>query len=247
MCSRLLGEYNKEKKLDHNLFAIITMAFGFGLLHALDADHVMAVSGLASTRPGFRNSLAFCARWAAGHGFALLVFGSAVFFLGMAIPVEISHWAESLVGLVLIGIGLWILVELGRKHAHLHFHQHDAMPRHAHWHTHDRNALKSHTEAGHRHDHRAVMVGLLHGTAGSAPLLALIPLSKMGSPWYGFMYLVLFGFGVFVSMLIFGGVLGGLFTWLNRWGTRFVQILRGMVAASSVGFGSYLLYGSMVS
>jgi ABC-type nickel/cobalt efflux system permease component RcnA len=223
------------------------MAFGFGLLHALDADHVAAVSGLASTRPGFRNSLLFCARWALGHGVALLSIGAAVFFLGMAIPVELSHWAESMVGLVLIGIGLWILIELKRKHAHLHFHEHDAMPRHAHWHTHNKKVLKQHAESTHRHDHRAVLVGVLHGTAGSAPLLALIPLSKMGSPWLGFTYLLLFGFGVFVSMLIFGGVLGGLFSWLNRWGNQFVLALRSLVAVGSIGFGSFLLYGSIAS
>ena len=233
-----------------SLFAILGLAFGFGLLHALDADHIMAVSGLASTRPGLRNSLLFCSRWAIGHGAALLIIGGAVLFLGMAIPVELSEFAESLVGLVLVLIGLWVFYDLHRKRAHLHFHQHDTLPRHAHFHVHHdtRQTLhprNAHKHEPHAHNHKAIMVGLLHGTAGSAPLLALVPLAQMGSAWYGFAYLLVFGIGVLCSMLVFGGLLGGLFTWLSRWGDSVVRGLRILVASSSIIFGGYLLAGSL--
>lgn len=233
-----------------SLIAILGLAFGFGLLHALDADHIMAVSGLASARPGFRNSLLFCSRWAIGHGAALLVIGAAVLFLGMSIPVELSEIAESLVGVVLVLIGAWVFYDLYRKRAHLHFHQHDTLPRHAHFHVHheSKNKIlmqKTHRHDAHTHNHRAVMVGLLHGTAGSAPLLALVPLAQLGSVWYGFAYLLLFGIGVLCSMLVFGGLVGGLFTWLNRWGDSVVRGLRMLVASSSILFGGYLLAGSL--
>lgn len=230
----------------HSLYLILVTAFGFGMLHALDADHIAAVSGLASTRPGFGNSVRFCARWAIGHGLALMVIGIAVLFLGMAIPVELSEFAESLVGLVLILIGAYVLYDLLRKKAHLHFHKHDEMTRHAHWHTHHKHQVREKEET-HHHGHGAVMVGLMHGTAGSAPLLALIPLGKLGSPWYGISYLALFGTGVFISMLVFGGVLGSLFSWLNRHGNSFVRSMRALVALGSMSFGSYLLYGSLAS
>lgn len=222
-------------------FAILSLAFGLGMLHALDADHIMAVSGLASRRPSLRGSLRFCTRWAMGHGLVLLVIGGAVLLLGMAIPESLSTLAELLVGVVLIVIGAWVLWDLLKQRAHLHFHTHDHLPQHAHWHSHAANNKEHHTDT-HKHEHRAVLVGVLHGTAGSAPLLALLPLSAMNnSPWQGMFYLILFASGVLVSMLIFGGLLGGTFHWLARWGTRSIQVLRSSVALSSLGFGSYLL------
>lgn len=225
-------------------FAILSLAFGLGMLHALDADHIMAVSGLASRRPTLRDSLRFCARWALGHGSVLLLIGSAVLILGMAIPESLSALAELLVGAVLILIGAWVLWDLCRQRAHLHFHVHDQLPQHAHWHSHSRTKSKkqTHNDASHRHEHSAVLVGMLHGTAGSAPLLALLPLSAMNnSPWQGMLYLLLFGSGVLIFMLIFGGLLGGTFHWLTRWGNRSVQLIRTGVALSAMGFGSYLL------
>ena len=56
------------------------------------------------------------------------------------------------------------------------------------------------------------------------------------------LYLLLFGCGVLLSMLVFGGLLGSTFNWLARWGNRSVHLLRASVAISSMGFGSYLLF-----
>jgi nickel/cobalt exporter len=224
---------------EHSIIAILSLAFGLGMLHALDADHIMAVSGLASTRPGLRTSLKFCARWAIGHGLSLLLIGSAVLLLGMAIPTSLSAVAESLVGVVLIGIGVWVIWTLVYQRAHLHFHRHDDLPRHAHWHVHHHR--QEHHRDPHRHDHSAVMVGILHGTAGSAPLLALIPLARIGSAWLGMAYLGLFSLGVLVAMVVFGGLLGGVYTWLARWGNQVVLGLRAVVALSAIAFGGHLL------
>lgn len=45
-----------------NIFAVLSLAFGLGLMHALDAYHIMAVSGLSSLRGGYRDMLRFCLR-----------------------------------------------------------------------------------------------------------------------------------------------------------------------------------------
>lgn len=225
---------------DFNIWALLSMAFALGMVHALDADHVAAVSGLSCTGSSWKNSLRFCTRWALGHTAALLLIGAAVLFLGMAIPQPVSAWAEKLVGLALILIGSWVLLDLWRKQAHLHFHAHDNMPKHAHWHTHDAHE-QQHADH-HQHDHTPIMVGALHGTAGSAPLLAVLPLSQMPSPWMGFFYLLLFGAGVLIAMLIFGGALGSLFVLLQHWGDRFIALLRLLVAVVSIGFGVHLLH-----
>lgn len=224
---------------DLSIWGLLSMAFMLGMVHALDADHVVAVSGLGAG--DWKHTLKFAARWAVGHGAALLIIGLGVYLLGMAIPAGLSAWAEKAVGVVLILIGLWVIQDLLRKQAHLHFHIHDNLPKHAHWHTHNAHERKHHGEC-HRHEHAPVMVGVLHGVAGSAPLLALLPLTQIHSPWIGMFYLSLFSFGVFVAMLVFGGVLGGLFNALQRWGNTLVNSVRMLAGLMSIGFGVHLLY-----
>jgi len=219
------------------LFAILSLAFGFGLLHAFGADHILAISGLASTRPGMHSSLLFSLRWAIGHGSALFITGSAVLFLGMSLPAGLGQIAEGLVGVVLIAVGMWILYELQRKQADLHFSKHDDLSAHADHKHHVENRFGM----PHRHDHGAVLVGLLHGLAGSASLLALIPISKLGSASYGFAYLAVFSAGTLVSMMLFGGLLGGVFVCFKRWGDIALRALQITIAVGSVGFGGFMI------
>ena len=226
-----------------HLYAILSLAFGLGMLHALDADHIMAVSGLASTRPTFANCLRFCAKWAMGHGLTLFVIGFAVFVLGYAIPEELSRISEHMVGVLLIFIGAWVLWDIHRQRSHFHFHQHDNLPQHAHWHRHKQ--AQKHNEKAHKHEHSAVMVGILHGAAGSAPLLAIIPLSQYSSPLYTLLYLILFALGVLVSMLIFGGVLSGIYTCLAKKGKSLILGLRFSIGCSALIMGSVLLYSGL--
>lgn len=230
----------------HSLIALLSLAFGLGILHALDADHVMVISNFIGKHTSLQQSMKYCARWALGHGTALLVAGFFVFVLGRSIPVELSAYAEHGVGAVLVLLGIWVFWDLSRKRVHLHFHQHDDLPRHAHWHRHTQKLFKrheNHNTDSHSHRHSAVMIGLLHGTAGSAPLLALIPLTQYTSPWRGLAYLTLFALGVLLAMLLFGGVLSGAIRWLKRFGDKTLYGFRMLVAGGSVGLGLYLLIG----
>jgi len=246
--------------MDIEIISVLLLAFGLGMLHALDADHIIAVSGLSSQTQNnkqddlklndvglhSKSSLFFCARWALGHGVALLVIGSAVMFLGTAIPTGLSAIAESLVGLVLIVIGALIFFDIYKQKAHLHFHQHNGSLRHAHWHHHQHDVSQHETkvpddDSQHQHNHAPVFVGVLHGVAGSAPLLALLPLSTMSSPWTGITYLLLFGMGVFISMLIFGGVLERLFILMRAYGDKVIVTLRLLVSTVSISYGLLLV------
>jgi nickel/cobalt exporter len=233
---------------NHSIIALLSLAFGLGTLHALDADHIMVISNFIGRRYSLQQSLKYCARWALGHGAALLVVGFFVFILGRAIPISLSDYAEHGVGLVLIALGVWVFWDLSRKRAHLHFHQHDGLPHHAHWHQHyshhSIHGKQSHKSDLHKHQHSAVMIGVLHGTAGSAPLLALIPLTQIGSPWLGIAYLALFAVGVLLAMLVFGGVLSRSIQWLQKFGNHFITWFRATVAGGSMAFGVYLLLGS---
>ncbi len=212
----------------------LLLAFSLGLLHALDADHIMAVSGLSAKKTSFKSCLRFCSHWASGHGLALAIIASCVYIFGLAIPEELSAMAESLVGLVLISIGVWILWQIYSKKLHLSFHRHEPDIHHAHWHKNDHKKVQ---------DHSALLVGILHGIAGSAPLLVLIPLSKMGSASMAMGYVLLFGLGVIVSMVIFGGLMTQGYKQLEKVGNKFVTGARAMVALSSIGLGSHLVYG----
>lgn len=226
------------------LWSVLLLAFGLGMLHALDADHVMAVTGLSCQKPDKKASVLFCARWALGHGAVLMFIGTLVLFLGMAIPEGLSSYAENLVGVVLILIGAYVLSDILRQRAHLHFHRHDSLPQHAHWHSH-KHGMSEHQKDSHRHKHAPVFVGVLHGTAGSAPLLALLPLSQLSSPWLGMTYLFLFGLGVFLAMLVFGGVIGQMFGWMKRWGNQAITSLRIGVSLISIAYGTKLVLSAI--
>lgn len=219
-------------------FTILSLAFGLGLLHALDADHVMAVTGLAATQSKTKRCLRFCRHWALGHGCAMLMIGCAVILLGMAIPETLSGQAEALVGVILIGLALWVFSDLYRRRLHVDFHQHADLPKHAHW---QQPGSVEDSNKPHNHDHSAILVGLLHGTAGAAPFLLLLPLSSQTTPLLSISCLLTFCVGVVVAMLIFGGLLGRLYDFLGRYGLRMINLLRATVACSSLGFGLYLL------
>ncbi len=223
----------------NHILGVLALAFSLGLVHALDADHLMAVATLSGSRPGFKQSLGFCSRWAMGHGSALLLISLSVLVLQWAIPVSLSHVAEQLVGLVLILLGLLVFRDIVAWHMHLHAHTHNEPSLHAHWHRHDRAEIRQ----AHEHQHRATLVGLLHGAAGSAPLLALLPAGRFASPWTGMAYVLVFGLGVFTAMLIIGGLLGRLFVLTQTQGKRVSDVVRGAIASGSIIYGAYLLGG----
>jgi len=176
---------------------LLATGLGLGLLHALDPDHLLAVANLDDPRAGRRAGLQLCGRWALGHGAVLLVIGALVLLAGMAVPTGLSGGAERLVGLVLIGLGVATLWTLVAGEAPVRIHYHGAAGTHAHL-----LGLPAH------HGRRALLVGMLHGTAGSAALLALAPLALAASPWLGMAYLLAFGVGVMAAMLVAGGLLG---------------------------------------
>jgi nickel/cobalt exporter len=215
-----------------NLILIMSLAFGLGMLHALDADHIMAVSGLMVGQQRLRRNIAFCLRWALGHGLVLLLVGTALFIFGKQLPDSISQYAELLVGVILVLLGGVLLLNLYRLRAHLHFHHHDGIPLHAHWHVHKKSEV--HANRNHHQGHAALFIGVVHGLAGSAPLLVLVPVSAMQSPLYGVIYLLLFSVGVLVAMLLFGGVFGYLQGFMLRQGERAIKFLRLVTGSAAI-------------
>ena len=218
--------------IDQSLGLLIT-GLGLGLLHALDPDHLLAVANLGDARAGRRAGLQLCGRWALGHGAVLLVIGALVLLAGMAVPTGLSGGAERLVGLVLIGLGVATLWTLVAGESPVRIHHHGEAGTHAHL-----LGLPAH------HGRRALLVGMLHGTAGSAALLALAPLALATSPWLGMAYLLAFGAGVMVAMLIVGGLLGA---GLRRLRSRLAVFawVRALLALAAMALGLHLFGGSL--
>ena len=218
------------------ILPILLMGFGLGLAHALDADHIMAVTALhnaQSNKPNVLRVLGYCAYWAAGHGAVLLMAGLLLFGVGMALPEWAQKTAEVSVGVLLIILGFVFFFKVNREKIAMERHTHGDVE-HIHWHKPD------HAEG--KGSHKPVMVGVLHGLAGSAPALAVIPAVAAGELSIALGYLVLFSIGVMLSMLAFGLGLGSLqqfllarFQWLS-------QLSRHLIAGLSVLMGSYWIF-----
>ena len=135
-----------------------------------------------------------------------------------------------------------ILRDLYKFKAHIHFHTHDKLNSHAHWHQHtgtQHQSDKSHEQ----HNHSAVIVGAVHGLAGLAPLLVVLPLSQKPF-WLGIVYLVLFCLGVFISMTLFGGFFSKAVISLEKYGVMSMNLIRGVIAFLSISLGVvWLSYG----
>ena len=208
---------------------LLASGLGLGMLHALDPDHVLAVANLDDPRAGRRAGLRLCGRWALGHGAVLCVIGALVLLAGMAVPVALSFWAERLVGLVLILLGIGSLWTLVAGEAPLWIHRHGGAGTHLHV-----AGMPAH------HGRRALLVGMLHGTAGSAALLALAPLALAASPWLGMAYLLAFGAGVMAAMLAAGSLLGAGLALLRSRACA-VAGARALLALAAMALGLYLL------
>ena len=96
--------------MDGGIVAVLLLGFGLGLVHALDADHVMAVSALASLRPRLSQCFGFALRWGLGHGATLLLLGGSALVLGVALPPSLAEGVERIVGVVMVALGAWVAI-----------------------------------------------------------------------------------------------------------------------------------------
>jgi ABC-type nickel/cobalt efflux system permease component RcnA len=182
------------------MLGLLSLGFLIGMRHALEADHVAAVSSLATRT----RSPADCVRqgvfWGVGHTVTLFLFGSMVLILNGVLPEGLAAGLELGVGLMLVGLGADVLRRLVRNGVHFHVHDHEQGLRHFHGHSHR-------GESGHQHHHghashlpwRALAVGLMHGMAGSAALIVLALKAAPSAP-AGLLYILFFGLGSIAGM-----------------------------------------------
>jgi sulfite exporter TauE/SafE len=197
-----------------------------GCLHALDVDHIAAVTVFVSKHPNPRQAATLGIRWGMGHTVSVFVLGVLSLMLKFMIPPLVQSLAEVLVGILLVGIGVWALRDSFRKHSiHLHKHTHDGVE-HAHFHSHaDR--------ADHLHGHSMFLIGATHGFAGTATLMVIVPLTVTTSLCTVAVYLILFGVGTIVAMGSLAYFMGKLATSMKeRRVLSRVQAIAGIVSVS---------------
>lgn len=222
--------------------SLLGLGLLFGLKHALDADHLAAVSTLASERRGLLGSSLVGGLWGLGHTLALLAAGVAVLFLHLEITRRTTLTLEFGVAVMLIALGVRALWTIRRGgHVHLHAHRHGERV-HLHPHIHDHAPPPApHGHHALRHHGRPFLVGMLHGLAGSAAVMLLV-LSTISSPALGLAYIGVFGLGSIGGMM-FMSLLLGLPAHLTA--SRFNRanlVVRTLAAVFSIGLGLSMAY-----
>lgn len=224
--------------------AVLLFGLLFGLQHALEADHLAAVATLVAREKDSRRVIRQGVFWGLGHSLTLLLFGGAVMVLGVALSERWVHGLEAAVGAMLVLLGADLLRRMWRERVHFHAHVHTApaaAPR-THFHAHSHLGDKTpHDPHRHRHEHRpvplrALLVGMVHGLAGSAALV-LFTLQQVGSPWLGLLYVLLFGLGSVCGMAALSWAVSVPMRLSARHLTRWHRWLNGGVALASVGLG----------
>ncbi len=186
------------------MLALLTLGFLIGLAHAFEADHVAAVSSLISGGKNKRGMVRQGAIWGLGHTLTLFIVSSSVLISGKGISEAFAIGLEGIVGAMLVSLGVHVLYRLHRDRVHFHAHQHEDGSKHLHLHSHA-DEKTPHNPDNHKHMHpdhnalRALLVGMMHGLAGSAALL-LVTAATMDSRVSGLFYIALFGIGSVVGM-----------------------------------------------
>ena len=200
-----------------SLLAITVLGFFLGMRHAADADHVIAVTTIVSRHGSPLRAAVVGVLWGVGHTLTILVVGAGIVLLGWVVPPRIGLSLELSVGVMLILLGVVnlraVLSEARAAHGHTHAHAHgDYVHTHPHQHSpevhphrpEDTPLARLDRWLGGLHPYellRPLVVGIVHGLAGSAAV-ALLVLAAIGKSAWAVGYLLLFGLGTIVGMML---------------------------------------------
>lgn len=234
-------------------FAILGLGLVFGLKHATEVDHIIAVSSIVSEHRKLSGSAAVGGLWGVGHTVSLVIVGAIVLAVRVAIPAVVSSWLEFGVALMIIGLGVMAVVRAMRQRSDVHFHSHvhDGVT-HDHLHFHDVQTAHV-TEVVPSHSHtfaqigiKPLIVGAMHGLAGSGALTVLV-LTQIQSASLGLLYLVVFGIGSIVGMLVMSFLVGLPFAFTGKKLGTLHYVLQTAAGVLSVGFGFWYAYQTGVA
>ncbi|APR86625.1 Nickel transporter UreH [Minicystis rosea] len=205
--------------------SMLVLGFILGMKHATDADHVVAVTTIVSRDRSLRGAARIGSLWGAGHTLTVLLVGGAIILFGLVIPPRLGLALELAVGVMLVVLGALAL----RSNAH--DEAHGALARA------DRRLQGRWGYAA----LRPLLVGVVHGLAGSAAV-ALLVLGSIRDPRWAVAYLGVFGVGTVAGMVLLSLMLAvplsaasGAFARAGRW----MAVAAGV---ASVALGLFLVY-----
>lgn len=227
--------------------ALLGTGFVFGLKHAMDADHLAAVSTIVSERKNWLSSSLIGGLWGVGHTASLLLAGIVVLFLKIPISERLESILECCVGLMLVALGINALVKLARGgKLHLHQHAHGGHT-HVHPHLHEKAAAAKHTAQdeshhGYKIGKRPLWIGMVHGLAGSAALLMFGLITTIQSPLLGLLYILVFGVGSIGGMMLMSTLMSLPFHFTAHRFTQINWLARVVAGLFSIGFGLLMIW-----
>jgi high-affinity nickel-transport protein len=247
------------------VLSLVFMGFVLGMRHATDPDHVVAVSTIVTRQPSTRAALFIGSMWGVGHTLTIIAVGGALVFFAFVIPPRLGLTLEMGVALMLIVLGMWNLTGfLEQVRSVRQTGRAGASPMRAHFHSHGTFVHRHDEYAGSEHEHydgrarmvewldwrlrglgayqviRPLIVGIVHGLAGSAAV-ALLVLALIKNPWWAMAYLVVFGMGTIAGMMVITAAMGAVLAYASSRSYR-VEGLRFASGFLSVGFGLFLVY-----
>ena len=238
--------------------------FGFllGMRHATDADHVIAVTTIVSRHRTTGGAAAIGALWGVGHTLTIVVVGAGIILLGWVIPARVGLSLELSVGAMLIVLGLMnlsgvlqriteSLTPSAQVHAHPHRHG-DYVHTHLHGHGPESHPHSPEQTPLGRLDRslgglglyqlvRPLVVGVVHGLAGSAAV-ALLVLTTIGNTGWAIVYLLVFGVGTIAGMMLITAAIAWPFTYSGWRFARLPAALRMASGVISLAVGLVLAY-----
>lgn len=212
---------------EQSAIAVLFIGFLFGLYHAIEADHLAAVSAIVSEHKNIFTASIIGGFWGLGHTISLIIVGALVVFVKIQISERTEGVLEGIVGIMLVLLGLNAIRKIfTAEKIHVHPHEHNGHE-HTHLHTHhDEERERSH----HRFAPRTVAVGMVHGLAGSAGLMLLV-LPSIPSAAVALLYIAIFGIGSIAGMMIMSVVMG---LPLSLTAERFVIVNKGIRVLAGV-------------
>lgn len=223
-------------------FAILGFGFLLGLKHATEADHLAAVGTIVAERKSLWSSALIGGLWGLGHTISLLLAGIFVLLLDFQISERTERILEFCVGIMLLLLGLNVLrkiVQGGKIHFHTHEH---GKHRHVHPHLHEPESTdKADSHHGFKFKPRALIIGMIHGLAGSAAMM-LLYLPTIESNNLKLLYIVIFGIGSIGGMMIMSFLVSLPFHFTAAKFNRFNNILQGIAGLVSIAIGLMIVY-----
>lgn len=223
-------------------FSVLLIGFVLGLQHAVEADHLAAVSTIVSEKKNIFTASIVGGLWGVGHTISLFIVGLLVIFLKLQISESVEAKLEAVVGAMLVILGINAFRKLfASKAIHAHTHEHSGHV-HTHFHLHnDQSKERSH----HRLSPRSVLIGMVHGLAGSAALMLLV-VPTIPSPYVAMLYILIFGVGSIGGMMAMSFLIGlpfhftaDRFNFLNKG----IRLCAGIF---SFGLGAIIMYEKLL-